>query len=157
VNIDPKNVLIATLLGLFLWSAVDGSANAAGTDGGGGDSDRGLIAVTGQFGSGASALYLIDSRTRHMSVYRVDAAGRSMSLIAARDCSYDFYLQTYGDRSELGYLPANLRSSWEKHGGRIAGPENGTTPASGIRNVRPRDAGKPKEIGPKIKPIRGKK
>lgn len=153
VNIDPKNVLIALLLGLFLWSVVDGSA-AAAPDGGGGDNARGLIAVTGQFGSGASALYLIDSRTRHMSVYRVNQAGSQIQLVAARDCTYDFYLQTYNDRTEPGYLPANLRRSWEKHGGRVV-PDEGTTPGAG--GAAPRGGGKPKRVGPTVKPIGGGK
>ena len=61
-RIDPKNLLIVLLLGLFLWAVVDGTA-AAAPEGGGGDKDNGLIAVTGQFGSGASVLYLLDSRT----------------------------------------------------------------------------------------------
>ncbi|MAG59109.1 MAG: hypothetical protein CMJ83_22715, partial [Planctomycetes bacterium] len=75
-RIDPKNVLILLLLSLFVWVAVDGSA-FAGSQGGGGDHDRGLIAVTGTYGSNASALYLIDTRTRHMSVYRLEN-GRSL-------------------------------------------------------------------------------
>ena len=144
-RIDPKNLLIVLLLGLFLWAVVDGTA-AAAPEGGGGDKDNGLIAVTGQFGSGASVLYLLDSRTRHLSVYRVDGAGKNMELVAARDCTYDFYLQTYHDRSELPYLPMNLKKSWEKRGGRSSQPIPGATPDKGV--------GKPK-VGPTIKPIGG--
>ena len=142
-RIDPKNVLILLLLSLFVWVAVDGSA-FAGSQGGGGDHDRGLIAVTGTYGSNASALYLIDTRTRHMSVYRLEN-GRSLEFVAARDCTYDFYLETYNDRSEAGYLPGNLRRSYERRGRRLGGttPSNPTT-----------DPKKP-EVGPTIRKVGG--
>ncbi len=146
-QIDPKNLLVLLLLGLFLWAVVDGSA-AAAPDGGGGDKDNGLVAVTGQFGSGASVLYLLDSRTRHLTVYRVDSAGNNMELVAARDCTYDFYLQTYHDKSDSPYLPTSLKRSWEKRGGRSSEPLPGTTPGKGV--------GKPK-VGPTVKPIGGGK
>ena len=50
-----------------------------------------MIAVTGTYGSGASVLYLIDTRTRHMAVYKVDN-GRKLELVAARNIAFDLNL-----------------------------------------------------------------
>jgi len=144
-RIDFRNVVIVLLLALFVWVAVDGSAQAR-TDGGGGDHDRGLIAVTGAYGSNASALYLIDTRTRHMSVYRLEN-GRALEFVAARDCTYDFYIETYNDRSDSGFKPRDLRRSWERYGRRGLGSpdEPATTP--------PSDKPSRIEVGPKVKRI----
>lgn len=69
--------------------------------------------MTGTYGSGASALYLIDTRTRHLAVYRLEN-GRALELVAARNCSYDFLLETYNDQTAAGMLPAGLRRSWQE-------------------------------------------
>jgi hypothetical protein len=109
---DPRNLLILVLLGGLVY-ALWGRTLAAGTDGGGGDADRGMIAVTGSYGSGASALYLFDTKTRHLAVYRLDN-GRALSLVAARNCTYDFMLDTYNDQSADSMQPPALRRSWQE-------------------------------------------
>ncbi len=144
-KVDPRNAGLFVLLALFLWALVDGRADASG---GGGDEDNGIIAVTGTYGSGSSVLYIIDSKTRHMSVYRVDPSGTRLELVAARDCTYDFLLQTYHDRSEPEFLPASLKRSWDRRG-RVGQPApDNSTPGGG--------AGKP-EVGPKVRRLGGGK
>ena len=109
---DPRNLLIVALviaLAALFWDR----HLHAGNQGGGGDNDRGLIAVTGTYGSGASALYLIDTKTRHLAAYRLDN-GRSLEFVAARDCSFDFFLETYQDQSPPSMLPGSLRKSWQR-------------------------------------------
>jgi hypothetical protein len=86
-----------------------------GSTGGGGDANRDLIAVTGTYGSGASVLYLIDTRTRHMAVYKTDN-GRKIELIAARNVTWDLNLEAYNDQSEPGYAPRDLRKGWVEAG-----------------------------------------
>lgn len=117
----------------------------AGRDGGGGDANRDLIAVTGSYGSGASALYLIDSKTRQMAVYRIDG-GRGLELVAARDCSYDFFIESYGDRSNPSVTPQRLRQAWDRH-----------LKQGGQDSFAPRDekGGSGGTTGPSIEPIEG--
>lgn len=91
---------------------------------GNGDGDRSMIAVTGTYGSGASVLYVIDTRSKHMSVYRTDN-GRKIELVGARDLTWDFKLEDYNDQSPAGMMPGELRRSWEeaqKHPGAVARP-----------------------------------
>jgi hypothetical protein len=93
-----------------------------GSTGGGGDANRDLIAVTGTYGSGASVLYLIDTRTRHMAVYKTDN-GRKLELVAARNVAWDLNLETYNDQSEPGYSPRELRKGYVE-ASRTAGPSS---------------------------------
>ena len=113
VRMDPRTLLIVALAGLLLWQSAAGTTPPSAPDGGGGDADRGLIAVTGPYGGGASALYVIDTRTRHMAVYRL-ANGRRIEMVAARDCMYDFLLESYNDASAEWVAPAALRKRWQK-------------------------------------------
>jgi hypothetical protein len=146
-HFEPKNVAILILLGLFAWLAADRAARAV-QDGGGGDNDRGLIAVTGSYGSGASALYLIDSRTRHMAVYRLEN-GRELEFVAARDCSHDFYLETYNDQSEPGMTPSALRQSWREYNARAErASREAQRAASGAPNERNSTGAKPDSTTP---------
>jgi hypothetical protein len=96
-----------------------------GGSGGGGDANRDLIAVTGTYGSSASVLYLIDTRTRHMAVYKTDN-GRKLEFVAARDINFDLKLESYNDQSEPGYGPRELRKTWtdmSRTGGSTSRPE----------------------------------
>jgi hypothetical protein len=99
-----------------------------GSSGGGGDANRDLIAVTGTYGSGASVLYLIDTRTRHMAVYKVDN-GRKLELVAARNVTWDLNLETYNDQSEPGYGPRELRRGWSEAGRTISTSRPSEEPA----------------------------
>lgn len=126
----------------------------AGNQGGGGDEDQGLIAVTGTYGSSAAALYLIDSKTRNMAVYRVES-GRGLEFIAARDCTYDFYLESYRDRTDPAFQAPRLRRAWEKHlrkGGTTPGmTEQEAQEAAGDANRTTLPGGR--KAGPDVRPV----
>jgi hypothetical protein len=109
-----QSVLVVLVVLAIAGAAVLFNSRAtaqAGSTGGGGDANRDLIAVTGTYGSGASVLYLIDTRTRHMAVYKTEN-GRKLELVAARNVSWDLNLETYNDQSEPGYTPRELRRGW---------------------------------------------
>lgn len=100
----------------------------ATAQGGGGDASRDLIAVTGTYGSGASVLYVIDTRTQHLAVYKTDN-GRKVELVAARDITWDLKLERYNDDSE--YAPREMKKNWSellRTGGATTRPV-GETPA----------------------------
>jgi hypothetical protein len=84
------------------------TAQGGNSTGGGGDSERDLIAVTGTYGSGASVLYLIDVKTRHLAVYKTDN-GRKVELVAARNIKYDLMLDDYNDMTDPAFSPEALR------------------------------------------------
>jgi hypothetical protein len=149
-SLDIKSVAILVLLGLFLWAVVERPAHA-GTDGGG-DADRGLIAVTGTYGSGYSALYLIDTKTRHLTAYRLEN-GRKLEFIAARNCTYDFYLEEFNDDSAPGFSPRQLRRSWKRVSEGVPA-EPGKTGASPVDPATP-DPGARPGTGPRLIPLGG--
>ncbi len=112
------------LLLLIVVTLVVATSRDAVAQGGGGDATRDLIAVTGSYGSGASALYVIDTKTRHLAVYRTNN-GQHLELVAARDITYDLRLDEWNDRSEPGYSPRELRKAWlesNRNGGATSRP-----------------------------------
>jgi hypothetical protein len=148
MRVDSKSLIIFALAALLIWLVVDRPVHA-GTDGGGGDADRGLIAVTGTYGSGASALYLVDTRTRHLAVYRLEN-GRALEFIAARDCTYDFFLESFNDESPASMSPPSLRRSWQefnRRGGQNAAAPDATKPGEGGKTPAvPGAAGEKSEV-----------
>jgi hypothetical protein len=141
-QVDLRNLVIMVLLGLLGVALGSSLQQARSGSGGGGDSARDLIAVSANYSTGAAALYVLDARTQHMAVYRVEN-GRALELIAARDISYDLKLESYGDQSVPGMLPASLRAKWDrwtKAGGRgakgFATPPTSETPEAGETGPR---------------------
>jgi hypothetical protein len=127
----PGSKLLLAVLGVLVLAgaALLTSRSATAQAGGGGDANRDLIAVTGTYGSSASVLYLIDTRTRHMAVYKTEN-GRKLELVAARNVTYDLKLETYNDQSEPGYTPRELRKIWHDLGpGGTTSRPGGDTPA----------------------------
>jgi len=141
MKIDPRNLLILLLLGFIAWQVVERPARGS-RQGGGGDAARGIIAVTGSYGSGADALYLFDTKTRQLAVYRVKTNGRALELVAARDCTYDFFLQAYNDVSAEAFLPRALRRGWQKINQPAADKELSSVPA-GKKDPREAPGGVP--------------
>lgn len=101
-------VVLFIVVGLAFVASGDATAQ-----GGGGDTSRDLIAVTGTYGSGASVLYVIDAKTRHMAVYKA-TNGSHLEFIAARDITWDLRLEEWNDRSDPGVSPKELRKIWNE-------------------------------------------
>jgi hypothetical protein len=123
---DMRNLLIAALLVVLAWMALDRRAEASSDV----DSARGIIAVTGTYGSSASILYIFDTNTRHLACYASDSM-RQLQFCAARDCSHDFLLETYRDNSPVTMLPRALRRSWKKY------LDEGVPEDAGVTGPRP--------------------
>jgi len=117
MHFDLKTALVTVLACALVLALANGpraeaqKPSSGASSGGGGDASRDLIAVTGSYGSGASVLYLIDVKTRHMCVYRSDN-GRKLEFVAARDVTYDLKLESLNDESPVGFSPAELRRHW---------------------------------------------
>lgn len=142
-HLDIKSFAILILTALLGVSV--GSTLRASRSGGGGDSARDIIAVTGHYSTGATALYVLDARTMHMAVYRVEN-GRALELIGARNIAYDLKLESYGDQTHPSLAPAKLRERWEewvKRGGEGSPP---ATPRTTLR--RSETPGEPAETSP---------
>lgn len=79
------------------------------------DHNRDMIAVTGEFGMGTSVLYLIDTRTRTLTVYEAKGGSQSnLKLIAARDITYDLKVRSYNDVSEPSMKVDELERRWRQ-------------------------------------------
>lgn len=111
-----KTVFILVLCGcvVFLGIVVLGVDRQELTAQGTVNSNQDMIAVTGTYSSGVSALYLIDTRTRQLAVYAVDAAGNKLRLVAARNITYDMKIPEYNDGSEEKVKVENLKKDWLK-------------------------------------------
>lgn len=70
------------------------------------DSNGSMIAVTGVDVTGGSILYLIDTQSRHISVYSAQGGTSSTSnirWIGARNIDLDMQVDGFNDKSELKY------------------------------------------------------
>ena len=135
-SFDPKSLLIAALalaLGLSLaWRPTSGRAAYGGSTDGNSD----IVAVTGSYGSNASVLYVIDTKSRQMAVYK-SMNGQSVELVGARKIEHDLKLMSYRDKSGTAMNPARLEKEYLRYlseGGTRPGteiPEAETTPGKG--------------------------
>ncbi|MSR74973.1 MAG: hypothetical protein EXS14_05850 [Planctomycetes bacterium] len=112
----PAIVLCCVFAALSVWLLATRPAVAV-TDS---DGNRELVVVTGGYANGMEVLYVMDARTKHLAVYRVDN-GRSLKLVAARDCTFDMLLESYGDGTESEFMPAVLRKHWAKYNAEASG------------------------------------
>ena len=70
------------------------------------DSNGRMIAVTGVDVTGGGILYLIDTESRHISVYSAQGGTSSTSnikWIGGRNIDYDLQVDGFNDKSELSY------------------------------------------------------
>lgn len=127
-SFDLKTATICLLAAalVILWLAPGGARAGGDTE----HTDK-LIAVTGQYGSNAAVLYLIDAETRHMAVYRTQN-GRSIELVAARRFEHDLKLVSYMDESPTAMNPIKLEETYRRY-------VNGR-PAPGVTPGAPTDA-----------------
>ncbi|MEE9394768.1 MAG: hypothetical protein V3W41_19955 [Planctomycetota bacterium] len=111
-SFDWKTALICVLTlacGLMWWSDRD-SIRAQGTA----NSNADMIAVTGTYGSGASVLYIIDTRAKQLAVY-TSRNGRGVELVAARQIETDLQLMSYRDESPQSMRPMKLKENYRKY------------------------------------------
>ena len=97
---------IMLTFGLFLGGHAHTPAYA-----GTADSGAGVVAVTGLSSSNQEVLYLYDSESRRLAVYKVDASNR-LALLAARDTTFDLKPQEYGKQDPS---VKEMREAWKKH------------------------------------------
>ena len=125
-NVDWKTVAIAALVALVV--VLSGQTQSAhgrySTDG-----NNEMIAVTGEYGNGTSVLYVIDTKTRQMAVYR-SFNGKSVELVAARRIEHDLKLLSFHDRSDEHLHPLILEKNYKRYLG-------GTGPAEPDRAKLP--------------------
>ncbi|MBI1852851.1 MAG: hypothetical protein HYR85_21125 [Planctomycetes bacterium] len=77
------------------------------------DSNSSMIAVTGNYASGSSVLYVIDTNSRNLAVYET-RNGRDLTLVAARKIEYDLKLERYHDKSPDALQVPALRKDWQR-------------------------------------------
>jgi hypothetical protein len=64
------------------------------------NSNNRMVAVTTPIGSGESVLFLIDTKTEQLTVYKFDR-NKGLKFIAARKIDYDLRINGYEDMSEF--------------------------------------------------------
>lgn len=116
-------------------SAAGKPANAAGVS-----ENADMIAVTGEFGSGTSVLYLIDTRGKTLLVYEArGGTQQDLKLVAARDIAYDLRLRSYNDKSDSGLSVDDLERRWRK----FVAPRSNAGATRNQSSRRPAKADKP--------------
>ncbi len=76
-----------------------------------------MIAVTGDYGVGTSVLYVIDTKTKVLSVYEARGGAKSsrrVVWVGARKIDLDLQTESYNDDSEVSY--GQLRAIFQKKG-----------------------------------------
>jgi hypothetical protein len=141
-SFDLKSLIIVALalaLGLALgWRPTPTRAALGGSTDGNSD----LIAVTGSYGSNASVLFVIDTKSRNMAVYK-SMNGQSVELVGARKIEHDLKLMSYRDKSGSAMNPVRLEKEYLRYLS-----EGGT---------RPGTVGGPSEVTPSKSDVEEKK
>jgi len=76
------------------------------------DSNGSMIAVTGVDVTGGSLLYLVDTQTRHLSVYQATGGTSSTSnlrWVGGRNIDLDLQVDGFNDKSEISYKELSRR------------------------------------------------
>ena len=79
------------------------------------DSNDAMIAVTGIDVTGASILYLVDTKSRQLAVYQANAGSSStmgLKFVAGRNIDLDLKVWGYNDKSDLSYR--EMQDQFEK-------------------------------------------
>ena len=85
------------------------------------DSNGKMIAVTGVDVTGGSLLYLVDTQTRHLSVYQATGGTSStmnLKWVGGRNIDLDLQVDGFNDKSEISYK--ELARRFEESGGNIS-------------------------------------
>jgi hypothetical protein len=104
---DPRNLVIVVLVAVaaYLAGSSGGGSEALGQVSSGNANQR-MVAVTGLVGSGVSVLWVIDTESGQLAVYR-SSGGKSIELVGARKIEWDFRIEEFHDESV--YSPEDLR------------------------------------------------
>ena len=114
---SPAWVLLAGLALLWVGLVPQSQGNQGGDGGastrlpytasyGTADSNGRMIAVTGVDVTGGSILYLIDTESRHLSVYQAQGGTSSTAAVkwvGGRNIDLDLRVDGFNDKSELSY------------------------------------------------------
>ena len=137
-GIDIKTVLVAGLVCTVICLLLREQPLQARSS----DANRDLIAVTGEFGNGTSALFVIDTKTRHMAVYKSDN-GKSVELIGARRIEHDLKLVSYRDLSQPAFNPLRMEREFREFSEGRAPASTSTTGSEASEDVVPVESAKP--------------
>jgi hypothetical protein len=103
----PAWILCAGMALLSLGLVADSQDTPPLTSGyGAADSNGRMIAVTGMDVTGSSILYLIDTESRHLSVYQAQggtASTSSIKWVGGRNIDLDLQVDGFNDKSEFSY------------------------------------------------------
>lgn len=93
-------------------SRADGTSN----------SNQDMIAVTGEYGNGTSVLYLVDTKTRNLAVYK-SMNGNDVQLVAARRIEYDLKIEEFHDKTNAGCRVRELETNYRAYMSRAKGAD----------------------------------
>jgi len=96
---DPAAAPTPADQNVLVYDSNDGPATAA----------NGILAVTGSYGIGTSVLYVIDTRSRQLSVYEArggSEGSRRVVHVGSRRIDLDLQLESFNDESK--YSPSDL-------------------------------------------------
>ena len=105
-------VAVGVLLGM-VFERLQSPARAQGSV----NSNPDMIAVTGDYGNGTSVLYVIDTKSRNLAVYK-SLNGNDVQLVAARKIEYDLHLDEYHDKSAPNCRVDVFAKTWREAGGK---------------------------------------
>lgn len=140
-------VLAIALLGGIAALAIDRTLLRAGAAGAT-DNNGDMIAVTGDYGNGTSVLYVIDTKAKHLAVYR-SVNGNTVELVGARRIEHDLRLWEFNDRSSDSHRVLNLEKQYDDYQRRATGkdpyrPSGAPTSAPSTAESRPAPGGREK-------------
>lgn len=105
-NFNGQTIVLVLLVAVIAVLLNREGSTALGRDTG--DSNGHMIAVTGEFGNGTSVLYVIDTKEKHLAVYKT-LSGNKVEFVAARDIEFDLKMQSHNDRTDPELHPQILK------------------------------------------------
>ena len=127
-SIDWKTIVIAALIGVVV--VLIGSSTERAQARQAADSNSEMIAITGEYGNGTSVLYVIDTKSKQLAVYR-SLHGSGVELIGARRIDHDLKLLGYHDRTPASMSATELEKRYSKFREGIPGAGDAPAKADG--------------------------
>ena len=129
---------VALAVGWLARGPISAGAGAAA------DSNSDMIAVTGEDGTGASVLWVVDTKAKQLAVYRAPS-GRSVEFVAARNIKWDLRMVGHSDKTGDRYHPFRLEKDYQKYlrtGGTPVGEDEAAGTTSSDADAMPPADGK---------------